>query len=58
MSADKIRAANNQLKAMLDKRDYQNPEAKKNIKILKVLTILFRSPSLVSPISMLSRQSS
>lgn len=40
MSVDKIRGYNNQLRALIDSRDLQNPDIKKYIKTIKVFDIL------------------
>lgn len=43
MSLDKIKAANAQLKSLLQQKDFQNPQIKTNIKLLKVSRPSLRS---------------
>lgn len=40
MSTDKLRGYNAQIKAFIDKREFNNPDLKKLIKIQKVLRLL------------------
>lgn len=41
MSVDKIRGYNSQIRAIIDSRDFNNPDIKKLIKIQKVLTVSY-----------------